>query len=68
MEKCDGNLRQKLRNDKLDLGQRMNIANGIRAGLRYLEKVGIIHMDRKLANFQKVSPKRAARGAKILFY
>ena len=46
MEKCDGNLRQKLRNDKLDLGQRMNIANGIRAGLRYLEKVGIIHMDR----------------------
>ena len=51
MEKCDGNLRQKLKNDKLDLGQRKKIATGIQAGLKYLENVGIVHKDKKLANF-----------------
>ena len=51
MEKCEGNLRQKLKNDKLDLGQRKKIATGIQAGLKYLENVGIVHKDKKLANF-----------------
>ena len=51
MEKCDGNLRQALRNGSPTLEERKKIAKGIETGLEYLEKVGIVHCDRKLANF-----------------
>ena len=51
MEKCDTNLREKLRNGNPTLDERKKIATGIRAGLDYLKKVGIIHYDRKLENF-----------------
>jgi len=51
MEKCEGNLRDKLKRDKLDLEERKKIARGIQSGIKYLEKVGIKHKDRKLANY-----------------
>ena len=51
MEKCKGNLHKALRSGTPTLEERKNIAKGIRAGLKYLEKVGIEHNDKKLANF-----------------
>ena len=51
MEKCDTNLREKLKNGNPNFEERKKIAEGIRAGLEYLVKVGISHYDRKLANF-----------------
>ena len=51
MEKADGTLREKLKEDRLNLDERKKIATGIRNGLAYLEKVGITHLDRKLENF-----------------
>ncbi|CBY13855.1 unnamed protein product [Oikopleura dioica] len=51
MEKCDGNLREKLKNGNPTLDERIKIATGIKSGLKYLEKVGIKHSDKKLANF-----------------
>ena len=51
MEKCDGNLRTELKNEKLTLKERKNIAMGIEAGLNYLNSVGILHRDQKLSNF-----------------
>ena len=51
MEKCETNLREKLRNGSLTLEERKNIAKGIRAGLEYLDLVRISHYDKKLANF-----------------
>ena len=51
MEKCDGNLREKLKNGNATLKERKKIATGIKSGLRYLEEVGINHRDKKLANF-----------------
>ena len=36
---------------KATLKERKNIAKGIRAGLKYLEKIGINQHDKKLANF-----------------
>ncbi|CBY43110.1 unnamed protein product [Oikopleura dioica] len=51
MEKCESNLREKLKKDELDLKKRKKIARGIQSGLKYLEKIGIKHKDRKLANY-----------------
>ena len=51
MEKCEGNLREKLKKDELDLEERKKIARGILSGLRYLDNNGIEHKDRKLANY-----------------
>ena len=51
MEKCETNLRTKLESDNLDLDERKKIAKGIQSGFQYLEKIGISHRDRKLANF-----------------
>ena len=51
MELCETTLREKLKNGNLTLDERKKIATGIRAGLNYLEKIGIIHKDRKLENF-----------------
>ena len=51
MEKCDGNLREKLKSGDPSLRERKKIASGILAGFEYLEDIGIEHRDRKLANF-----------------
>ncbi|CBY10866.1 unnamed protein product [Oikopleura dioica] len=51
MEKCDGNLREKLKNGNATLKERKKIATGIAYGLDYLVEVGIGHCDKKLANF-----------------
>ena len=51
MEKCDGNLRKKLKNDNLELEERKKIAKGMISGIKYLKKIGIDHCDRKLENF-----------------
>ena len=51
MEKCDRNLREKLKKGNPTLEERKKIAKGIEAGLKYLKKVGIWHFDKKLANF-----------------
>ncbi|CBY41172.1 unnamed protein product, partial [Oikopleura dioica] len=51
MEKCDGNLREKLKNGNPTLKERKKVAIGIKSGLKYLEKIGIEHFDKKLANF-----------------
>ena len=51
MEKCDGNLREKLKNGNPTLDERKKIATGIKSGLNYLDEVGIDHFDKKLANF-----------------
>ena len=51
MEKCDGNLREKLKNGNPTLDQWKKNATGMKSGLTYLEEVGIVHMDKKLANF-----------------
>jgi serine/threonine protein kinase len=51
MEKCETNLRKALRSGNPDLEGRKKIAKGIQAGLKYLEQVGITHLDKKLANF-----------------
>jgi serine/threonine protein kinase len=51
MEKCEGELQTELKNDNLNLDERKNIAKGIKAGFKYLEKIGIEHRDRKLTNF-----------------
>ena len=51
MKKCETNLRELLKNGNPTLNKRKKIAIGIRAGLDYLEEVGIDHFDRKLANF-----------------
>jgi serine/threonine protein kinase len=51
MEKCETDLWEELKNRNPGLEKRKKIAKGIQAGLKYLEKVGIGHCDRKLANF-----------------
>ncbi|CBY38949.1 unnamed protein product [Oikopleura dioica] len=51
MEKCDGNLREKLKNGNATLKERKKIATGIKSGFEFLRKVGINHSDKKLANF-----------------
>ena len=51
LEKCDGNVRNRLKNETLDLEERKKIAKGLINGFEYLEKVGIYHCDKKLENF-----------------
>ncbi|CBY11880.1 unnamed protein product [Oikopleura dioica] len=51
LEKCDGNIRTELKNEKLDLEERKKIAVGLQIGFKYLEKIGIFHFDKKLENF-----------------
>ena len=51
MEKAEEDLRTVLKEERIDIGERKNIAEGIVDGLRYLVKVGIGHADRKLENF-----------------
>ena len=50
MEKCDGDLRTRLRKDDLKLEERQEIAIGVMEGLKYLEAVGIQHLDAKPEN------------------
>ena len=50
MEKADEDLRTVLKEERIDIGERKNIATGILDGLVYLVKVGIVHLDRKLEN------------------
>ena len=51
MEKADSDLREKLKEEKLDLDERKKIAKGVRSGLAYLKTIGIVHHDKKLENF-----------------
>ena len=51
MEKCDGDLKKRLKKENLNIDERKNIATGIKAGFQYLKKIGIEHCDRKLSNF-----------------
>ncbi|CBY15530.1 unnamed protein product [Oikopleura dioica] len=51
LEKCDTNVRNELKNENLDLGERKKIAIGLKNGFDYLYKVGIEHFDKKLENF-----------------
>ncbi|CBY40045.1 unnamed protein product [Oikopleura dioica] len=51
LEKCDKNIRNELKNDNLDLEERKKIAIGLKNGFDYLDKVGIMHYDKKLENF-----------------
>ena len=51
LEKCDGNIRNELKNENLDLEERKKIAKGLEDGFYYLGKVGIYHYDKKLENF-----------------
>ena len=51
MEKAGEELRTVLKEERMDIGDRKNIATGILDGLVYLVKVGIFHCDRKLENF-----------------
>ncbi|CBY36761.1 unnamed protein product [Oikopleura dioica] len=51
LEKCDENVRTGLKNENLNLEERKKIAIGLENGFNYLEKVGILHFDKKLENF-----------------
>jgi len=51
MEKCEGDLWTKLKRDNPELQERKKIARGIQSGLKYLDEIGIHHLDAKLSNF-----------------
>jgi len=51
LEKCDGNIRNELKHENLDLGERKEVAKGLKNGFDYLAKVGFLHYDKKLENF-----------------
>ena len=51
MEKAGEDLRTVLKEERIDIQERKNIAKGIWDGLAYLVKVGIGHLDGKLENF-----------------
>ena len=51
MENCESDLQRALKLESLNLDERKKIANGIVSGLKYLEYIGIRHLDRKLTNF-----------------
>lgn len=51
MEKGGTNLRTVLKEETIGIQKRKMVAEGIRDGLNYLEKVGIKHCDLKLENF-----------------
>ena len=50
MEKCDRDLRTRLRKNNLELEERKEIAIGVMEGLKYLQDVGIYHLDAKPEN------------------
>ena len=50
MEKAGEDLRTVLKEERIDIRERKNIAEGIWDGFVYLMKVGIAHLDRKLEN------------------
>ena len=50
MEKCESDLRTRLRKDDLTLEERKEIAIGVMEGLKYLQDVGIQHLDAKPEN------------------
>ena len=50
MEKCDSDLRRKLKNNELNLEERKKIAIGVKEGFKYLRKIGILHFDQKPEN------------------
>ena len=55
MEKADTDLRTVLKQKNPGIEDRKRIAEGIREGLIYLEKIGIKHSDLKLENFLVLS-------------
>ena len=50
MEKCDSDLRSRLKNEDLSLEERKKIAIGEAIGEDYLRNIGIYHRDGKLEN------------------
>ena len=50
MEKCDTDLRRRLKMDELSLAQRKDIYIGVTEGLNYLRRIGIEHYDIKSEN------------------
>ena len=50
MEKCDSDLRSRLKEDDLSLEARKKIAIGVQEGKNYLWSIGIEHCDRKPEN------------------
>ena len=50
MEKCESDLRSRLKNEDLSLEERKKIAIGVREGFKYLARVGILHYDKKPEN------------------
>ena len=50
MEKAGEDLRSILKKEKIGIGERKKIANGIANGYFYLGKIGIVHYDQKLEN------------------
>ena len=50
MEKCDCDLRSRLKNEDLNLEERKKIAIRVEEGLAYLRSVGIWHYDKKPEN------------------
>ena len=50
MEKCDSDLRSRLKKEDLNLEERKRILIGVQDGLAYLETIGIEHHDKKPEN------------------
>jgi len=50
MEKCGEHLRSKLKSEKLNLAERIQIALNVKHGIEYLNDIGIEHCDLKLEN------------------
>ena len=50
IEKADEDLRTILKDGKIDIEERKNIAKGIKNGYDYLLKIGIDHFDLKMEN------------------
>ena len=50
MEKCDSDLRSRLKEDDLSLEARKKIAMGVQEGGSYLWRIGIEHCDKKPEN------------------
>ena len=47
MEKCDSNLRARLKAEDLNLVERKKIAIGVKNGLDYLSEIKLKHLDQK---------------------
>ena len=50
MEKAGEDLRKILKEEKIGIDERKKIAKGIANGFVYLNKIGIVHFDRKMEN------------------